>query len=197
MTYWRALEERSRILWQTLFRQSTLIEQSVPVYINTRSAPKGAEGEGQAALQPPAPEESAWTAGAEAEALRQPPAQENTAAAVWARPAARKETLEDVEERTLPDLLRAGTERVESTLATGFREEEMHSPRLLVTVQRSCEKSFGRLSGAARRRRGRTVMRLQKRKTSGGRLTAEVEMADWSAWLERDARRYDGGFELM
>ena len=30
-----------------------------------------------------------------------------------------------------------------------------------------------------------------------GRLTAEVEMADWSAWLERDARRYDGGFELM
>ena len=72
MTYWRALEERSRILWQTLFRQSTLIEQNVPVYINTRSAPKGAEGEGQAALQPPAPEESAWTAGAEAEALRQP-----------------------------------------------------------------------------------------------------------------------------
>ena len=133
MTYWRALEERSRILWQTLFRQSTLIEQSVPVYINTRSAPKGAEGEGQAALQPPAPEESAWTAGAEAEALRQPPAQENGRVRrrgkrhwkMWRNGRCR---------------IFCGQERNvwRVRLATGSREEEMHSPRLLVTVQRSC-----------------------------------------------------------
>lgn len=168
MTYWRALEERSRILWQTLFRQSTLIEQSVPVYINTRSAPKGAEGEGQAALQPPAPEESAWTAGAEAEALRQPPAQENTAAAVWARPAARKETLEDVEERTLPDLLRAGTERVESTFGyrvpgggNAFTPASGDGAAQLLKKLRQIERSSAP-PGA-----GRTVMRLQKKKTSG------------------------------
>ena len=197
MTYWRALEERSRILWQTLFRQSTLIEQSVPVYINTRSAPKGAEGEGPAALQPPAPEESAWTAGAEAEALRQPPAQENTAAAVWARPAARKETLEDVEERTLPDLLRAGTERVESTFGyrvpgggNAFTPASGDGAAQLLKKLRQIERS------SAPPARQDSYAAAEK-ENERGRLTAEVEMADWSAWLERDARRYDGGFELM
>ena len=197
MTYWRALEERSRILWQTLFRQSTLIEQSVPVYINTRSAPKGAEGEGQAALQPPAPGESAWTAGAEAEALRQPPAQENTAAAVWARPAARKETLEDVEERTLPDLLRAGTERVESTFGyrvpgggNAFTPASGDGAAQLLKKLRQIERS------SAPPARQDSYAAAEK-ENERGRLTAEVEMADWSAWLERDARRYDGGFELM
>lgn len=197
MTYWRALEERSRILWQTLFRQSTLIEQSVPVYINTRSAPKGAEGEGQAALQPTAPEESAWTAGAEAEALRQPPAQENTAAAVWARPAARKETLEDVEERTLPDLLRAGTERVESTFGyrvpgggNAFTPASGDGAAQLLKKLRQIERS------SAPPARQDSYAAAEK-ENERGRLTAEVEMADWSAWLERDARRYDGGFELM
>lgn len=197
MTYWRALEERSRILWQTLFRQSTLIEQSVPVYINTRSALKGAEGEGQAALQPPAPEESAWTAGAEAEALRQPPAQENTAAAVWARPAARKETLEDVEERTLPDLLRAGTERVESTFGyrvpgggNAFTPASGDGAAQLLKKLRQIERS------SAPPARQDSYAAAEK-ENERGRLTAEVEMADWSAWLERDARRYDGGFELM
>ncbi len=118
MTYWRALEERSRILWQTLFRQSTLIEQSVPVYINTRSAPKGAEG-GQAALQPPARKSPPGRRVQRQKRCGSRLPRKNTAAAVWARPAARKETLEDVEERTLPDLLRAGTERVESTF--GYR----------------------------------------------------------------------------
>ena len=177
MTYWRALEERSRILWQTLFRQSTLIEQSVPVYINTRSAPKGAEGEGLAALQPPA--------------------QENTAAAVWARPAARKETLEDVEERTLPDLLRAGTERVESTFGyrvpgggNAFTPASGDGAAQLLKKLRQIERS------SAPPARQDSYAAAEK-ENERGRLTAEVEMADWSAWLERDARRYDGGFELM
>ena len=170
MTYWRALEERSRILWQTLFRQSTLIEQSVPVYINTRSAPKGAEGEGQA---------------------------ENTAAAVWARPAARKETLEDVEERTLPDLLRAGTERVESTFGyrvpgggNAFTPASGDGAAQLLKKLRQIERS------SAPPARQDSYAAAEK-ENERGRLTAEVEMADWSAWLERDARRYDGGFELM
>lgn len=197
MTYWRALEERSRILWQTLFRQSTLIEQSVPVYINTRSALKGAEGEGQAALQPPAQEESAWTAGAEAEALRQPPAQENTAAAVWARPAARKETLEDVEERTLPDLLRAGTERVESTF--GYRVPEGGNAFTLASGDGAAQllKKLRQIERSSAPPARQDSYAAAEKENERGRLTAEVEMADWSAWLERDARRYDGGFELM
>ena len=152
---------------------------------------------GPAALQPPAPEESAWTAGAEAEALRQPPAQENTAAAVWARPAARKETLEDVEERTLPDLLRAGTERVESTFGyrvpgggNAFTPASGDGAAQLLKKLRQIERS------SAPPARQDSYAAAEK-ENERDRLTAEVEMADWSAWLERDARRYDGGFELM
>ena len=190
MTYWRALEERSRILWQTLFRQSTLIEQNVPVYINTRSAPKGAEGEGQAALQPPDPEESAWTAGPEAEALRQPPA----AAAVWARPAARNEPLDDVEERTLPELLRAGTERVESTFGyrvpgggNAFTPASGDGAAQLLKKLRQIERS------SATPARQDSYAAAEK-ENERDRLTAEGDMAVWSALVERDSRRYDGGF---
>ena len=167
MTYWRALEKRSKILWQALFSQSALIERGVSVYIDTRAVPQGAEGEGQAVLQPPAPEETAWMADAAAETLQ------------------------------LPDGMQTGTGRLDETFGNRTPEgkdefvltSDAGAARLLEEL-RQIERS-----GAPLIRQGRHAAAAEENELSSP--VAGAEMADWSAWLERDARRYDGGFELM
>lgn len=197
MTYWRALEKRSKILWQALFSQSALIERGVSVYIDTRAVPQGAEGEGQAAATPPAPEETAWMADAAAETLQLPDGQRDTAAA-WVLPAAaRKKPSKDAEERALPDGMQTGTGRLDETFGNRTPEggdefvlaSDAGAARLLEEL-RQIERS-----GAPLIRQGRHAAAAEENELSSPVVGAE--MADWSAWLERDARRYDGGFELM
>lgn len=197
MTYWRALEKRSKILWQALFSQSALIERGVSVYIDTRAVPQGAEGEGQAAATPPAPEETAWMEDAAAETLQLPDGQRDTAAA-WVLPAAaRKKPSKDAEERRCRTACRWERDVWMKRSATGCRREGMNSFWLPMPVRRGCWKSCGRSngSGAPLIRQGRHAAAAEENELSSPVVGAE--MADWSAWLERDARRYDGGFELM
>lgn len=197
MSYWQKLEKRSVFLWRALFGTRSAENGAAPVYIDRSGSTisvlperkETAAPESNAALQPQKREQP----------LRQRGGQEKTGASVLAGVEAAEAALRQLmqENNGLEAQNTAASRRrfvPEISFGTENGEE---TQRKAETVRGGAAKLLAELETMEHTRGRAAAASPRAAAPAGAESVRQNSGAEWSAYFERDARRYDGAHELL
>lgn len=197
MSYWENLEKRSVFLWRALFGTRSAENGDAPVYIDHSGSTEMVLPErGETA----APESSAALQTQERVQLpRQRGGQEKEGSPILAGVEAAEAALRQLMQEN-------GGQEAQNTAASRrcfvseipFRAENREeTQRKTATARGGAARLLAELETMERTRRRAAAASPRAAAPAGPESVRQNSGAEWSAYFERDARRYDGAHELL
>ena len=197
MSYWENLEKRSVFLWRALFGTQSAENGDAPVYIDHSGSTEMVLPERE---ETAAPESSAALQAQEREQpLQQRGGQEKKTASVLAGVEAAEAALRQLMQEN-------GGLEAQNTAASRRRfvpeisfgtENGEETQRKAETVRGGAAKLLAELETMEHTRRRAAAASPRAAAPAGAESVRQNSGAEWSAYFERDARRYDGAHELL